>query len=66
MSIYIMKYHVKSKFELSTLSIKNLFHFLIAERVLATYAYPIIPVKMSSESPVTIKSEPAIISTLQQ
>ena len=64
--IYTMKYHVKSKFELSTLSIKKLCHFLIAERVLATYAYPIIPVKMSSESPATIKSGPAIIITLQQ
>ena len=64
--IYTMKHHVKFMFELSTLSIKKVFHFLIAERALATYAYPIIPVKMSSELPVTIKSEPAIISTLQQ
>ena len=58
--IYTIKYHVKSKFELSTLFNETLNHYLWLD------SYPIIPVKMTSGSPVSIKPEPAIIVTLQQ
>ena len=52
-----MKHHIKSKFESS---------MFLQEQESWSHAYSIIPVKIKSGSPVTIKPEPAIIIILQQ
>ena len=63
--IYTMKYNVKSMFELSTLSMKKLFHFLIAERVLAA-CLSYHPSQNNIWVRMTIKPEPAKIIIVQQ